>query len=336
MGFIRNTVGAITGSAGAEAAKEGAASQMEAAQLGIQEQRAAREQITQQLSPFREAGAGVLGGLTDIAGQPISTAGLPEAQLQQLGQLPSVMPGDIGQDSLFQALKRQAISGIESSAAARGKLMSGTTPQAIAEQVQNLALQRAGQIQGMNLAARQQMVDERGQLFGQDIAARQALLGERVGQQERQYQQLFNLAGLGQASAAQQAANIQGSASNIANLLGQSANAYAAGQMGAANARAQGIKNLAGLGVMGAGAAGLGGLTTAQGVIGGALLMSDIRVKEDIKRVGETDSGLPVYTFRYKGDSTVHMGVMAQDVEKSNPDAVTEIDGIKHVNYGAL
>lgn len=320
MGFIRNTVGAITGSTGAEAAKEGAASQMEAARLGVEEQRAAREQITQQLSPFREAGAGALGGLTGIAGQPVSTAGLPEAQLQQLGQLPSVMPGDIGQDSLFQALKRQAISGIESSAAARGKLMSGTTPQAIAEQVQNLALQRAGQIQGMNLAARQQMVGERGQLFGQDIAARQALLGERVGQQERQYQQLFNLANLGQASAAQQAANIQGSASNIANLLGQSANAYAAGQMGAANARAQAF----------------GGLLQMGTTLGAASIMSDRRVKEDIKRVGETDSGLPVYTFRYKGDSTVHMGVMAQDVEKSNPDAVTEIDGIKHVNYGAL
>lgn len=320
MGFIRNTVGAITGSTGAEAAKEGAASQMEAARLGVEEQRAAREQITQQLSPFREAGAGALGGLTGIAGQTVSTAGLPEAQLQQLGQLPSVMPSDIGQDSLFQALKRQAISGIESSAAARGKLMSGTTPQAIAEQVQNLALQRAGQIQGMNLAARQQMVGERGQLFGQDIAARQALLGERVGQQERQYQQLFNLANLGQASAAQQAANIQGSASNIANLLGQSANAYAAGQMGAANARAQAF----------------GGLLQMGTTLGAASMMSDRRVKEDIKRVGETDSGLPVYTFRYKGDSTVHMGVMAQDVEKSNPDAVTEINGIKHVNYGAL
>lgn len=126
--------------------------------------------------------------------------------------------------------------------------MSGSTPQAIAEQVQNLALERAGQIQGMNLAARQQMVGERGQIFGQDIAERQALLGERIAEQERQYQQLFNLAGMGQASAAQQAANIQGSASNIGSLMTQSANAQAAGLVGAANAQAQMYQGLLGAG----------------------------------------------------------------------------------------
>jgi hypothetical protein len=144
--------------------------------------------------------------------------------------LPSVMPGDIEQDSLFQSLKRQAISGIEGSAAARGKLMSGTTPQAIAEQVQNLGLQRAGQIQAMNLAARGQVV------------------GERTAEQERRYQQLFGLLGTGQASAAQQAANISGTASNVGELLTQSANARAAGLVGAANAQSQMFQGLLGAG----------------------------------------------------------------------------------------
>ncbi len=144
--------------------------------------------------------------------------------------LPSVMPGDIEQDSLFQSLKRQAISGIEGSAAARGKLMSGTTPQAIAEQVQNLGLQRAGQIQAMNLAARGQVV------------------GERTAEQERRYQQLFGLLGTGQASAAQQAANISGTASNVGELLTQSANARAAGLVGAANAQSQMYQGLLGAG----------------------------------------------------------------------------------------
>jgi len=144
--------------------------------------------------------------------------------------LPSILPADIEKDTLFQSLKRQAISGIESSAAARGKLMSGTTPQAIAEQVQNLALGRAGQIQAQN------------------VMARQALLGERIGEQERRYQQLFNLTGLGQASAAQQAANIQGAASNIGNLLTQGASAQAAGVVGAANAQNQMLQGLIGAG----------------------------------------------------------------------------------------
>lgn len=239
MGFVRNVVGGITGSTAAQAAGEAAGIQSQAAEKAIAEQRAAREQAAALAQPYVGLGTGQLGQLQGLAGAPISYEGLPAAQLQQLGVLPSVMPGDIGQDSLFQALKRQAITGIESSAAARGKLMSGTTPQAIAEQVQNLALQRAGQIQGMNLAARQQMIGERGQLFGQDLAARQALLGERIAEQERRYGQAFNVAQLGQAAAAGQAANVQAAAGNIGALLSQQANALAAGEVGAANARGQ-------------------------------------------------------------------------------------------------
>lgn len=66
------------------------------------------------------------------------------------------------------------------------------------------------------------------------------------------------------------------------------------------------------------------------------LIWSDRRLKEDIKRVGTTDDGLGVYTYRYKGSDTVHMGVMADEVERIHPDAVAEINGHKAVNYGAL
>lgn len=77
-----------------------------------------------------------------------------------------------------------------------------------------------------------------------------------------------------------------------------------------------------------------------QGLLGGLfglgsslLMMSDRRVKEDIKTVGKTKDGQPIYQFRYKGSPLVQMGLMAQDVEKRNPDAVKTIDGIKHVDY---
>ena len=60
---------------------------------------------------------------------------------------------------------------------------------------------------------------------------------------------------------------------------------------------------------------------------------SDINVKENISQVGMLDNGLPVYLFNYKGDTTPQIGLMAQDVEKVNKDAVTEIDGVKHVYY---
>ena len=49
---------------------------------------------------------------------------------------------------------------------------------------------------------------------------------------------------------------------------------------------------------------------------------SDMRLKTDIVRVGETESGLPLYTFRYIGGTTVYRGVMAQDVLTVRPEAV--------------
>lgn len=49
---------------------------------------------------------------------------------------------------------------------------------------------------------------------------------------------------------------------------------------------------------------------------------SDERLKEDVERVGETDDGLPIYTYRYKGDPTPQMGVMAQEVAEVDPSAV--------------
>lgn len=68
-----------------------------------------------------------------------------------------------------------------------------------------------------------------------------------------------------------------------------------------------------------------------------ASLLSDRDAKEDIKRVGKTDGGLPVFTYRYKGDDTVHMGVMAQDVKKKQPKALGPMIGrYKSVNYGEV
>ena len=61
---------------------------------------------------------------------------------------------------------------------------------------------------------------------------------------------------------------------------------------------------------------------------------SDIRIKENISRVGKLDNGLPVYLFNYKGSDISQIGLMAQDVEKVNQEAVIEINGIKHVYYG--
>lgn len=83
----------------------------------------------------------------------------------------------------------------------------------------------------------------------------------------------------------------------------------------------------------------MGGLFGLAGSLGGAAIkagaFSDVRVKENIERVGTLDNGLPVYAYNYVWGGPRHIGVMAQDVEVLHPDAVFEVGGIKAVDYGA-
>ena len=64
-------------------------------------------------------------------------------------------------------------------------------------------------------------------------------------------------------------------------------------------------------------------------------ISSDRRLKEDISPVGMLFDGTPVYGYRYKGAPAYHIGLMAQDVEKTTPNAVIDINGYKAVDYQA-
>jgi Chaperone of endosialidase len=64
---------------------------------------------------------------------------------------------------------------------------------------------------------------------------------------------------------------------------------------------------------------------------------SDIRLKTDIRQVGTTAHNLPLYTFRYIGKDGQYEGVMAQDVLKVMPLAVSVgQDGYYRVDYDML
>lgn len=84
---------------------------------------------------------------------------------------------------------------------------------------------------------------------------------------------------------------------------------------------------------MGARNANIGALASIVSNVGRASMSgpaptpSDRRLKTDIRRVGATDGGLPIYAYRYKAGGPATMGVMAQDVAKVNPDAVEHIGG---------
>jgi hypothetical protein len=62
------------------------------------------------------------------------------------------------------------------------------------------------------------------------------------------------------------------------------------------------------------------------GAIGGvaSFLTSDIRLKENINKTGVSESGIPIYTFNYKGEDKLWSGTMAQDLlSMGRKDAVT-------------
>ncbi len=64
---------------------------------------------------------------------------------------------------------------------------------------------------------------------------------------------------------------------------------------------------------------------------------SDVRLKEDVQRVGTTVFGLPLYRFKYLGKPETYEGVMAHEVLQVMPAAVSlGADGYHRVNYSAL
>ncbi|MBX4874718.1 tail fiber domain-containing protein [Rhizobium bangladeshense] len=81
--------------------------------------------------------------------------------------------------------------------------------------------------------------------------------------------------------------------------------------------------------------AAMGGLFGLGGSLLGGWAKSDRRLKEDIKRVGTLDNGLPVYAFRYTEGGPTQIGLMSDDVRETHPDAVFEHeDGFDRVDYG--
>lgn len=121
-----------------------------------------------------------------------------------------------------------------------------------------------------------------------------------------------------------------------------------------ANAQQAGLwdkQNTQWLAGIGAGIAPLtGGTTTSSGTastsqgkgignligagISAASMLSDERAKENKMPIGKTFDGQTIWKYNYAGDPRTQIGLIAQDVEQSHPDAVSERgDGMKMVDY---
>ena len=60
-------------------------------------------------------------------------------------------------------------------------------------------------------------------------------------------------------------------------------------------------------------------------------------MKHDVVRLGQLDSGLGFYRFVYHGDRTAYVGVIAQEVERVRPEAVSrDREGYLRVRYDLL
>ena len=71
------------------------------------------------------------------------------------------------------------------------------------------------------------------------------------------------------------------------------------------------------------------------GQVAGALtaITSDIRLKDDIKLVGKSPSGIKIYNFKYKGDDKKYQGVMAHQVPHAS---IVNDEGYLMVDYNKL
>ena len=185
-----------------------------------------------------------------------------------------------------------------------------------------------------------------------------AMTGARNQAQQMGYARKLDAAGLGRGLAGASAA-AYGGASNAGSMAGGNAQsagqnymgnmAIGSGTIGAGqNMQIQGLGNIlnnqtsAYVNTSGSVLGDIGGIMGGAAAMKTAGMFSDRRLKENIVEVAvDQRTALPLYEFNYKegfGDPNIrYVGVMADEVELSYPDAVAVMDnGYMAVNYDAL
>jgi hypothetical protein len=287
---------------GGDASKSAANQQSQAAS-------AAAAQSEKDRQPWLTAGAGALDTL--------------KAGLQPGGQFntPFTM-ADATNSTAEQHALSTGLGALNNSAASKGQLL-GTN-----NQQQNIQFAEDTAAGFQNQAFNQWMAQQ-----SQQLDATQSLA--QVGQTEANQVGDTNAnailaAGGAQAGATAAQGNIYG---GLANSLGNIGSGYSGGTGGF-------LSSLFGTGTpattnSAGGAAGQGfGSGAGYGNMDLGENLSDERLKEDVHHIGYTKGGTPIYRYKLKGGGRTQMGVMAQDVEKTQPHAVRRhASGYKMVDY---
>lgn len=298
--------------------------------------------LAQQLFGQQAATGQNIAGLGQQAfGQGLATGQAQQALAQQLfGQGATTAQQ---QAAIAQQLFGQGATQAQQQAAL-GQQIFG---QGMAQAQQQQALSQLLYGQGMGAAQQQAALGQ--QLFGQGLATseRMGALGQQGFAQQLAAAQARQ--GLGQglygmgAGTAQQLAALGAGAQGAALQGAQAQLAAGQAQQQTAQAGLQALYNqflqqqaypfqvAQFLGNIAMGTGALSGSTTT--TVQPGSVFSDIRTKENVRKVGETFDKQPIYSFNYKGDPKTQMGLIAQEVERKHPEAVGLAGGLKTVDY---
>lgn len=288
----------------------------------------AADRISQGYNAAAEAAKQALG--------PYAQLGLPAAERLQAGIAPGgefAKPFSMADAMNSQAMKtalEQGRSAIEGSAAAKGGLLSTNTLTGLTDYGQRVGAQYQQQAFNQWLAERGAMMDPLYKMLGVGAGA----AGDIAGAQ--------GSAAIGSAQARGSADIARGNAfSNFMSQVGAPSSPLGSA-VGSLFSPSGGGGGMVGPGIGGSsGSIGAdysltgGGGYSPYGFSGMSIPKpSDERLKTDIRRVGKTDDGHNIYTYRMKAGGPTEMGVMAQELEHSRPQAVSmHHSGYRMVDY---
>lgn len=348
--------GAVVASKGAKAAKKAGEAQEEAALSAVGEQRRQFDITQQQFAPFRQAGLGALQ-------QQLALLGLPGLDPQQFGPQPAETPQARQFDQTrggFQIRKPGRAGAGPSPFIGPPQAQAAAAPGAPFPE----AVSREDALAAFAETPGQQFLRERqerallrsssaiGGLGGGNVrtALQEQAFGRAATQLGDFQNRLAALSGSAQTATGNVAQLGAQAAGQIGQGLQQAGAARASGILGSQQARAQGFSSIAG-GLGSAFSGGFGGgrpaiTETTGGPIAnapGGFGFSDIRLKTNIKKVGELDSGLNWYSWIWSDEAKdivgdqASEGVMAQEVRQIFPEAVVKGQGgYIMVDYGSI
>ena len=264
----------------------------------------------------------------------MSPSNAPPGQAALKSLLAQYTPGGGGNpylDSMFNAESKPIIDAVNANAGLAGRTGSGAQQQLLTRNLGDLA----SQVYGNNFNAEQGLALNAANSLNQaDATKNQQAIQASISAPNlagADYNDLQNLLAVG-------GAQDQQSQAQLNNLLTQWQ--YQQQQpWNILSGYAGAISGLGGLGGSSTGSTTQPSQSSLPQLIGTGIsmlpfLMSDERLKEDIKRIATAPNGLGIYSFRFKGDNKTQIGLMAQEVQKLHPEAVMQTnDGYLAVNY---